>query len=488
MITNRYLLFMSVLSVTGVVGCKQYYNGSLGIGGEDYAAVRTYHEHMANREQALVDQEVAQSQAHKANRIDSNGQTVPIEPGNANSPTPQAPNDLEQALVGEQRSEAPGPAAAGPAAPGTTAPGATLPGPVRPGEYVSTNEIAPTAPGGHTPSPPSRTGMSPIDVFGHLPGGETNVSPMDATGQVRRVSSTEEGADFDVTTDPTGQWMLFSSTRHRQTADIYRQQVGGASVTQLTDDPANDMMPAISPDGKHIAFTSDRSGNWDIYLMDAQGGPAIQITSDPTHDIHPSFSPDGKQLVYCSYGQRSGQWQMVVVDVNNPATKRYIGHGLFPHWSPTDNTIVFQRARERGTRWFSVWTVELDERGDAGSPTEIAWSPSHACITPSWSPDGKHVVFCTVSDPEADSHARPAASDVWVVDASGRGRTRLTQGRFSNLQPVWSASGSIYFVSNRGRQGVENIYALNPEDAVQLAGDNDETSTTPTADVPTDSD
>jgi len=465
MMTSRYLLVLSVLSVTGVVGCKQYYNGSLGIGAEDYAAVQAYREHKAQREQALVDQEVAQSQAQKASRVDANGQTVPIEPENAPTGPESVPSDLEQALVGQERSAAPHPA--------------------QPEEFVSTNETAPTD---HTPNPPSRTPMSPIDVFGQLPGGDTDVSPLDSTGQVERVSSTEEGADFDVTTDPTGQWLLFSSTRHRNTADIYRQQVGGTSVTQLTDDPANDMMPCVSPDGRHIAFTSDRSGNWDIYLMDAEGGVAVQITADPTHDIHPSFSPDGKQLVYCSYGQRSGQWQMVVVDVNNPATKRYIGHGLFPQWSPTGNTILFQRARERGTRWFSVWTVELDERGEAGSPTEIAWSPSFACITPGWSPDGKHVVFCTVSDPEADSHARPAASDVWVVEASGRGRTRLTQGRFSNLQPVWSASGSIYFVSNRGRQGVENIYALNPDDAVHLAGGEEDKNNPPTATVPPDSD
>ncbi|MEM1355176.1 MAG: DPP IV N-terminal domain-containing protein [Planctomycetota bacterium] len=450
-----------MLTVTSGIGCKQYYNGSLGIAGEDFAAVRAYHDHMADREQALVDRETAESQARQANRINSGGETVPIEPG---TPPGPVPGDLQEALDAQLKT-----------------PGQTTP---RPGEFVSTSEITP---GGNTPSPSSRTAMSPIDVFGMLPGGDTPVSPLDTTGQVERVSNTEEGADFDVTTDPTGRWLLFSSTRHRQTADIYRQQIGGTAVTQLTDDPANDMMPVVSPDGKRIAFTSDRSGNWDIYLMDAEGGVAVQVTSDAAHDIHPSFSPDGKQLVYCSFGQRSGQWQMVVVEVDNPATKRYIGHGLFPQWSPSGGTILFQRARERGTRWFSVWTVELDEQGEAGSPTEIAWSPSHACITPAWSPDGKHVVFCTVSDPEADSQARPKASDVWVVEASGRGRTRLTQGRFSNLQPVWSTGGSIYFVSNRGRQGVENIYAVNPDDAVYLVGGEDETDES-TATVPPNSD
>src|SRR5699024_6629091 len=106
-------------------------------------------------------------------------------------------------------------------------------------------------------------------------------------------------------------------------------------------------------------FASDRAGNWDIYIMDARGGQPVQITDDLAHDIHPSFSPDGRRLVYCSYGASSGQWEMVIVDVENPTTRRVIGLGLFPTWSPVDDRIVFQRARQRGTRWFSIWTVEL---------------------------------------------------------------------------------------------------------------------------------
>ena len=129
----------------------------------------------------------------------------------------------------------------------------------------------------------------PVGVYGDLPGIGATQSPMDSTGQVQRMSFSEEGADFDVTLDPTGEMLLFSSTRHRATSDIYRQRVGGQAVTQLTDDPANDVMPCVSPDGKTIAFASDRSGNWDLYLMDAAGGAAVQLTSDATHDIPPEF-------------------------------------------------------------------------------------------------------------------------------------------------------------------------------------------------------
>ncbi len=457
-------LVLVVVCVAGV-GCKQYYNGALGLKSEDYDMVKEYH---LQREQRLIEEEQQRQAAlYEQERVDSprigidGGQsglppqgerTEPVIETNGNAPQPTDSESFEQ--------------------------GARAPQP--PQDYVTTDD------------PPSRpygqqTSRRPVSPYGTLPGERGQVSPLDSTGQLRRVSFTEEGADFDVTLDRANEHLIYASTRHRQTADIYRQKIDGSAITQLTDDSSNDVMPALSPDGKTMVFASDRSGNWDLYLMDADGGPAVQLTNDRTHDIHPSFSPDGKQVVYCSLGERSGQWQMVVIDVANPTTKRYIGHGLFPQWSPTGDTILYQRARERGTRWFSVWTVELDEDGEAKSPTEIAWSSAFACITPSWSPDGNAVVFCTVTNPDADDPNSPAESDVWIARADGSGRTKLTRGRFANLQPVWSGDNAIYFVSNRATRGVENIWALDPDDAIKVAfNGNQDDEDTKTADVPTD--
>ena len=306
-------------------------------------------------------------------------------------------------------------------------------------------------------------------LFGEFgPRRSASSSPLDDQGNIRRVTFTTEGADFDVEVDPTGQWIAYASTRHRQTADIYLQRINGTAVTQLTTDPARDEMPSISPDGKQVAFASDRSGSFDIYLMDIEGGPAVRLTDDNAQNIHPSFSPDGKQLVYCSLGSQSGVWELVLIDVARPAQRRIIGHGLFPVWSPKGNKIAYQRARERGSRWFSVWTIEVSPQGEALRPTEVAASANAAVITPEWSPDGRNIVFCTVLDPTADSPAGTRA-DIWICNADGSGRARLTQGRYGNLYPTWAADGSIYFVSNRGVDAIENVYAIRPDQAVYLA-------------------
>ncbi|MEX0777243.1 MAG: DPP IV N-terminal domain-containing protein [Phycisphaeraceae bacterium] len=329
-------------------------------------------------------------------------------------------------------------------------------------------------------SAPAVQAVGAFSLFGQLPvspaatgGGGDRAA--DAPDNLRQVTFAIEGSDFDPDIDATGQLIVFASTRHRHTSDIYLQSVRGTSVTRLTDDQANDAMPAFSLDGKSIAFASDRSGNWDIYIMPVDGGQPVQVTSDPAQDIHPSFSPDGKSLVYSTQSPQSGQWDMVLVEVTKPGNKRFLGTGLFPSWSPAGNRIVFQRARERGTRWFGIWTVDI-ENGEGVRPTEVAASSNAACISPRWSPDGRHVVFCTVVDPEApDQGQGPGAgalkqADIWIINADGSGRSNLTHNQFVNVQPVWAGDGLIYFVSSRTEDQKQSIWSLRPARSMLMAG------------------
>ena len=316
--------------------------------------------------------------------------------------------------------------------------------------------------------PPSLGAASHMGLFGQLPQhGPGQPGQPNGFENLRRVTFTSEGADFDPEIDPTGQYVVFASTQHRTTSDLYIKRIDGTAITQLTNDPADDMMPAFSPDGQRIAFASNRSGNWDIYLMDISGGAPVLLTNSTAQDMHPSFSSDGKKLVYSSYSVQSHQWEMVIIDVDNPTTKHYVGPGLFPQWSPTGNQILFQRSRQRGTRWFGVWIVDVID-GEVLRPTEIAASANAATITPAWSPDGKFVAFSTVVDPDADKSNVPPVADLWIVSKDGADRAKLTHGRFANLQPVWSVDGSIFVVSNRAESGVENIWSIRTDRVLQV--------------------
>jgi len=314
------------------------------------------------------------------------------------------------------------------------------------------------------------------------------------TTNIQQVSFAHDGSNFDPWVSANGSTLLFASTQHRPTADIYMQQVGSRVITRLTDDPAQDVMPALSPDGKRVAFSSNRAGSWDIYVMPVTGGKAVQITSDSAHDLHASWSPDGQSLVFCRLGQTSGRWELWVVDVFNPAQTQFIGYGLFPEWCPISGTgyagadqILFQRSRERGSRTFSIWTLDYSPTTQqAGNETEIASSPDHALINPSWSPDASRIVYAAVPNPESwTDESRPTSASLWMIGTDGRGQVNLTSGSSIDLMPAWGSNGRVFFVSNRG--GTENLWSLDIAPAIlaatgESAPTNNAVSTAPTED------
>lgn len=299
------------------------------------------------------------------------------------------------------------------------------------------------------------------------------------TSNAKQVTFTGEGSDFDPIVSPDGRFILYASTQHASTADIYIKQVNSRVLTRLTTSPGQDVMPALSPDGTRIAFASNRNGNWDIWIMPVTGGKAIQISTDAAHELHPSWSPDGSKIVFSRLGTSSGRWELWVSDPYDPMTSQFIGYGLFPEWSPVAGTgvngsdkILFQRSRERGDRTFAVWTMDYDSQSfQAGHETQISSDPSMAYINPTWSPDGMWISYAVVPNPEkwigSGSNATPPSASVWMIGLDGRGEMPLTHGNTVDLMPAWSPDGRVFFVSNR--TGHENLWSVDASPALLTA-------------------
>lgn len=154
----------------------------------------------------------------------------------------------------------------------------------------------------------------------------------------------------------------------------------------LTRDSGLTFQPALSPDGRLVAYSSDRGGqgNVDIYVQQVGGAEAVRLTDHPADDWFPSFSPDGRQVVFRS--ERAGGG-IYVTSALGGRERLLVREGRSPRFSPDGEWIAYSKGLliPRATNLHVVSTK-------GGSPAEIKTDVSHAS-TPIWSPDSGYLMF-----------------------------------------------------------------------------------------------
>ncbi len=292
------------------------------------------------------------------------------------------------------------------------------------------------------------------------------------------------GGDHNISLDPSGKTMYYSTTRMSKNPKLAMQDVDSKAWTLLTDDSMADMMPAVSTRGDRIAWCSNRYGNWSLLLRDLNApssAGARQLTRTTDDDIHPTWSPDDKYLAFSRYNSMDGQWQIWVMDLERN-TFTAITEGLFPSFNPVVNrvtadgrtmyTIAYQRHRQRDVPWYSIWTLDLAVQSNGrleavGSPREIVSSNEWAAITPAWAPTGDYLAFASVrKSPLSEMQARIyRADDIWAVRIDGTDLTQITDHPAPDWYPFWAREegnpvGRIYFTSSR--KGNPTIWSVRP--------------------------
>jgi len=251
-----------------------------------------------------------------------------------------------------------------------------------------------------------------------------------------------------------GRTIVFVSWRDGN-GEVYVMDADSSGPRNLTQHPAKDVRPAWSPDGRTIAFASQRDGNSEVYVMNADGSGKRNVTQDRASDDYPTWSPDGRRIAFLRGVQPDHNTLYVVnadgsglrrLPLNPVGSNRYLYPLQYPLvWSPDGRTIHSGR-----------YLVSTDGSGSRWLP----FIPLRAV----WSPDGRRIAFASRPDRclTGPPPCYPSQSDIYVMNADGSGKRKLTHNRRINAEPAWSPDGrKIAFGSTR--DGNRDIYVMNAD-------------------------
>ena len=141
---------------------------------------------------------------------------------------------------------------------------------------------------------------APTIAYASLTGVRPNVFIADADGSnARPLLAPNDYDNFNASFSESDDWVVFTSDRSGS-ADIYRVHADGAGLERLTDHPAFDDQGALSPDGSLLAFVSTRDGPANIWLLDVRRKTLSNLTEGSSGDFRPAWSPDGTKIAFSS--------------------------------------------------------------------------------------------------------------------------------------------------------------------------------------------
>lgn len=242
---------------------------------------------------------------------------------------------------------------------------------------------------------------------------------------------------------PGGQWIVFASPRDGD-SELYAIRPDGSDLRRLTSNRTEDFFPVLSPDGTKIAFVSSRDGDDDIYVMNRDGSRLRQLTRNsltkdgaPIQDEAPSWSPDGKRIAFAS--NRLGQFELYVMAASGTGVRRLTRTGAqvtdtIPAWSPDGKLIAF--ASDRVSPFNTeIYVIRPDRTGlkrltfTGGSDGEFGDDSM-----PAWSRDGSRIAFVSNRDQQ---------NEIYVMAADGSGQRRvLSRPGTDDLLPRFSPDGT----------------------------------------------
>ncbi len=263
---------------------------------------------------------------------------------------------------------------------------------------------------------------SQIACVVRVKGGNKAVVLMDLDGRHKMRLSRGDTLNLLPAWTPGGGAVLYTSYANGN-PDLVLHTLGSKAPVVLSSRPGLNVGGAVSPKGDVVAVTLSKDGNSEIYLLDVGTGKILErLTNNWATDTSPTWSPDGSRIAFLS--DRAGSPQIYVMNADGSGVRRLTFRGNYnttPDWSPKGDKIAFTARDERYR--FDIFTVEV-ATGEIERLTQDAGNNEE----PSYSPDGNYIVFTST---------RLGGSKLFVMTADGLVQTVLTDKGSGYYTPAW---------------------------------------------------
>jgi Tol biopolymer transport system component len=242
--------------------------------------------------------------------------------------------------------------------------------------------------------------------------------------------------------------LLFSSNRDGG-PKLYSIDLDFNNTQAFHATEGSESLASWSPDGKKISFCSSRSGNHDIWVMDADGTNVKQLTTDENPDYVSTWSPDSKRIAFTT--ERAGNPEIFVMNADGTDQHNITNNAEFdgdPAWSPNGKILFASKRNNDGFRLYTMDPDGANVQPWAGKQSGVG------PVFPGWSKDGKKVAF---GDEDG------ASVEIYIANADGSERKKLTSIGGLNTFPAWSPDGkqiALYHYDNLGASGKVHIVTV----------------------------
>ncbi len=215
-------------------------------------------------------------------------------------------------------------------------------------------------------------------------------------------------------------------TYRQHNQEIVQLDLASRALHTLVSPQSLNMTPSFSTDGEWVAYASAQQGHSDIFTMNVQTKEKTRLTDHARADFSPTWSPDGRNMAFVS--DREGAPQIYIMHADGSRVRRLTFHGSYnvaPTWSPRGDWIAYVcRVSKIG---FRLCLISPDGQQRTQITKGSLWALEDS---PSWAPDGRHLVFSSMQDGQ---------SHLYMINVDGTGLERLTWGAMHHSSPDWSS-------------------------------------------------